>query len=190
MAWITPSDSWKNHRLGTETNILEHCDDGPLISQNERVIGATYDYWPAFLMHGILYCLQTKTPVPYKGDWQQVFPEGRRGISTDDRIVLLEKIKFKVREQEPLLVLTDQPQRQLLFSWNHRDGYPLFKDGQLQYVSDNRLIARFDQLDMSDFFSRVLDPMMRGVRGFGFAPRKVYSEFPREAYEKVLGKAE
>jgi hypothetical protein len=174
---------WSNQQ--GSTSIREHSSTGDVvINQNGTVLGAHYDYWPYFLIHGILYCCQTglETPNPRKLSIQNT---ERKDIA----IPLLRTILSRAKVGGQLVLLREEDDLTDILLRFRSDSGKYFlprisKQGNLIYLSElsRKQLLTFTPEDIPDFFEGVIDPMMRNVRGTKGLPELIYAEFPWRAY--------
>ncbi len=172
--------------LGLETSIGEGFSTGDVIIRQDRKIAcAHYDYWPAFLIQGIIFCYQTKTPVPNPRN----FSTTKRNISLFEFPTLLKTIHFSMNQNERELI--PNVNEEVKFD-KFRFGYDsgliyttrISKGGNLIYLEEGeRLVTTFTPQDMPNFFQGFTEPMIGNVRGTRKFPEIIYSEFPWDFYK-------
>ena len=178
--------AWQNIALRRETTISDQASTGDVhISQNGENVFAHYDYWPYFLLHGILYCEQNNRSSP------NLWGFGRVPLASE-----------RASEVPPLLrsIMTGATRRGLITIPKEGDDfkndvlrvrsdtgvriYPVINENDVLFylTEDKRRVLAFDFSDMVNFFKGFVEPMQANVRGMRDLPRLIYANFPWDAY--------
>lgn len=164
-----------------------------------RVI-AHYGYRSDFLVHAILFLLQTGKQVPYRKDWNQRFYNSlfQKPDEIPVEILSLWTINRRVEEKNLVRLLqrpggTDEQSRNVfafqdtIFS---EDVFPVINsDGNLVYLNPaGKARLLFDSEGVVDFHRQLLAQLCANPRGQRKEIGIVYSYFPFKAYEKEFPK--
>lgn len=193
---------WENERTGLRTEI-PLGDSGDLSLYQTKLGGfqfsgrivANYDYRSTFLLHLMLFHMQTGMPVPNRNDWNKKFFKGQFLADTklfDLRQILAMAEKGKPARLPQLESKIDEELYEYILpipqSFDHEiKSYPVLdNNGNLVYVEmpERKRTIILDRSDVSRTFEVIRGHMLDNTKGQRKELGELYSEFPFEAYEK------
>jgi len=151
---------------------------------------ANYGYRPDFLIHAILFHIQSGQKVPHRDDWKQYFFRGVFSEPTDPpQDPLLRMIM--IRSKEGALLTLAKTSKESSRHFEFRDSISgeqiaprINARGDLVYTTEEgKTILKFPPEKAIALYHGIITPMTQDIRGQRRQIGEIYSCFPFEAYE-------